>query len=247
MDDKETKNIDGIKMPDQAPTDGDAVQVNVTTGENQQDTSTDVTITTDGDIATEPEVTDDPAESREASEDQSAEEAPVPVPVAPVAPAQPVEPAKEDPGIVPSVQPTTPAAATPATELVRLKEKNKSLKIWLVVLMLLLVGVASALVVYFAQQSKSKNDLKTQQQQNASLQSQLTQQQQNATQTTIDNLNEQLAAEKQKNADLQKTIDEQKTQLSSYQTAVKQLLAACGTACSDVNVPTTTTGNNTTN
>lgn len=243
MDDKETKNIDGIKTPGQQDAESEPIQVTVNEQENQPTASTDVSINGDGDMATEP------TEEAQSAEPEAVQEEPASQP--PTLPQQaevPSDPPKEDPGIVPSVQPmATVVANTPETELVRLKEKNKSLKVWLVVLMLLLVGVASALVVYFAQQSKAKNDLKTQQQQNSSLQQQLTQQQQNSTQKTIDNLNSQLAAEQQKSADLQKTIDEQNKTISSYQTAVKQLLTACGDACNTINVPTSSTNSNTTN
>lgn len=244
MDDKETKNIDGIKAPDQSQNNPEE-QVPVTVPNDVPSESTDVTISSNGNIAVN------------ATEDVTSEATDAVEPVQPAVsvenePTSPTETslAVDDPGIVPSVQPNIPTASTSAdTEVARLKEKNKHLKIWLVVLMLLLVGVASALVVYFAQQSKAKSDLKTQQEQNVALQAQLNEQQQTATQQTIDNLNSQLTAAEQKNTELQATIDEQDKQISAYQTAVEKLLVACGDKCSSITVPedTTETTDNTTN
>lgn len=231
MDDKESKNIDGVKMP-QSNDDlhVDIGQQPITATENQ-----DVEINSNGDYNSTPETKDSVVGVN-----------PVAPPSHPETKAEPqssVPLSEQDPGIVPSQQPPQQSeTSSPATELVRLKEKNKNLKIWLVVLMLLLVGVASALVVYFAQQSKAKNDLKTQQQQNSQLQQQNNQLQQNSTQKTIDNLNQQLAAEKQRATDLQSTIDKQNQLIASYQTTIKQLLSACGTACSNITIPTATDG-----
>jgi type II secretory pathway pseudopilin PulG len=229
VDDKETKNIDGIKVPDTAQSDsGENIAVNITTNNASDTQDNDMSIDSNGDIAEQEPTVPQP------------EQAPAPVA------EEPTTVASDDPGIVPSVQPTIATSTTsPATEVARLKERNKHLKIWLVVLMLLLVAVASALVVYFAQQSKAKNDLKTQQQQNAALQQELTDQQQTATQKTIDELNSQLEAEKAKNAELQTTIDEQKKEIQAYQDAVKKLLTACGSACASVDVPEEDTTNTT--
>ncbi len=240
VDDKETKNIDGIIPPeDGAQKAPEKITVSEEESTPADESSTDVNISSDGDIAVE-QATEQTVEPVESAPE---------VPVAEAAPQEPTQqtveqPAKDDdPGIVPSVQPVQAAAASPATEVARLKERTKHLKIWLVILMLLLVAVASALVVYFAGQSKAKNDLKAQQQANAELQTQLAEAQQADSQRLLEELN----AEKAKNATLQQTVDEQKQQITAYQTAIKDLLKQCGTACSTVDVPDDTTTTNTTN
>lgn len=239
VDDKETKNIDGIKPADVSQeSTGEQISVNVKKDESAP--ATDVSINSDGDIAVEekleePEAPTPPEELVPQAEEKQEDSSPVD---------------NDDPGIVPSVQPTvSTTSALPATEVARLTKRNKRLKLWLVILMLLLVAVASALVVYFGQQSKAKSDLSAQQEQNAALQQQLNDKEQTATQKTIDDLNTQLTAEKTKNTELQAEIVDLEKQVTAYQTAVKNLLEACGTACSAVDVPEedTATGNNTTN
>ena len=123
-------------------------------------------------------------------------------------------------------------------EVVSLRERNKSLKIWLVVFIVIFVGVASALVVYFFQASKAQSDLEKQQAQNQQLKSQVAEQQQSATQSQINELNTQITTLKAQNAELTNQLKVQSEYITTLTKTATQLKTTCGTACSSITIPT---------
>lgn len=153
------------------------------------------------------------------------------------------EPAKVDntPDLVPSVQPAQMSSVSPPNEVAQLKKRNKTLKVWLVIFVVLFVALISAGVVYFNQQSKNSDSTAELEAQNAQLQQQLVEQQQNATQKTIDDLNSQLAAAQKSNEELTATNKDLEQQVTDLTTVATELKEACGTACDDIEIPTTDT------
>ncbi len=130
-----------------------------------------------------------------------------------------------------------PATKPVPNEVVSLRERNKSLKIWLVVFIVIFVGVASALVVYFFQASKAQSDLEKQQAQNQQLKSQVAEQQQSATQSQINELNTQITTLKAQNAELTNQLKVQSEYITTLTKTATQLKTTCGTACSSITIP----------
>lgn len=151
-----------------------------------------------------------------------------------------VKPVDNTPGPVPSVQPKMSDPVSPPSEVAQLKKRNKSLKMWLVIFVILLVALVAGGLVYFSQQKSSNQDLEDANAKNAALQQEILTLQQTTAQETTDELNKQLAEEKEANAELTKTVADQATMIEEYQAAVIELQEACGTACDDVDVPTDT-------
>lgn len=143
-----------------------------------------------------------------------------------------VDTAKE----MPKHQPVPTGAGLPQ-DVTKLQKRNKHLKVWLVVLIVLLVAVASALVMYFFNQSKANSDLDAANAKNAQLQQDLVTQQQTATQKTIDELNVEITEQKTANTKLAEEITAQQTTITELNDAIKELQKICGTACDSVVIP----------
>jgi type II secretory pathway pseudopilin PulG len=138
----------------------------------------------------------------------------------------------------PSVQPVHAAAVSPPSEVAQLKERNKHLKIWLVLFVIIIVAAASAFVVYFSQQNKNQDSTAELQAQNAQLEQQLLEKQNNATEQKIEELNNQLQGEQAKNTELTQTVQELEAEVKAVTDIANQLKQLCGDACEDVTVPT---------
>lgn len=245
MDDNEKKNIDGIKpAASQEKTENAVNNIEITTDDESITTEDQsVTIDTNGEMANTDVVVQEEVVSEESdtkSEDTTSSDEPEsPITETPVdtTPINSVTPAVVQSAIDEKPQSTSNSDA----EVTKLKERNKHLRIWLAILVVLLVGLASALVVYFAQQSKAQSDLDAANQENAALQQQIAEQESNATQAKVTELQTELDAEKAKNAELTAENQELSETIAAYEVATTKLLELCGEKCTSVTVPDSTT------
>lgn len=117
----------------------------------------------------------------------------------------------------PVAQPESPVA-TPTIP----KKDGKMLKFCLFVFIVLFVAAAAGLGYYYIKDSKTKTDL-------------------NNEKSTASTLQHQLSAAKQSNttqsASLQKTIDAQKTYITTLTNTAQQLKTACSKTCSTITIP----------
>jgi chromosome segregation ATPase len=126
-------------------------------------------------------------------------------------------------------------------EIVALKKRVKKLKVWLAVLVILLVAVGSALAVYFYTQSQVNSDLEAAQAENAKLSQELAQSQTATTDQAIATLNSQLEASETENDKLEAQVAELQEANAELIKIANDLKTKCGTACSSVQVPQTST------
>lgn len=164
----------------------------------------------------------------------------------------------DNPQTVPAVDDRAPVLADTKTdvktEVEVLRHKNKSLKVWLVVL---LVGLTAAIVgfgVYFVQTNKAQQDLDTAQAQNQQLQQQINEQnatsankQINSLQTQVDDLTAQNKTLTSQNETLTKQVSTLNSYITELTATANKLKTTCGTACSSITIPPAPTGTSTSN
>lgn len=180
-----------------------------------------------------------------------------PIDQAPVMePDQPVEPTPEPAVPVPEPVTPTPEPMVPAskTDVEVLTQKNKNLKIWLTVLLVVLTAVVVGFGVYFSQSNKAQSDLEASQAQNAELQKQVAQQSATEASKQIDSLESQVAdltADNKTLSDQNDALVSQVNALNSYitelTTIATELKTTCGADCSSITIPPPPTNTSTEN
>lgn len=138
----------------------------------------------------------------------------------------------------------SPVSPDTKTEVELLRHKNKGLRVWLVVLLVLLTAVIVGFGVYFVQTSKAQKDLDAAQAQNQQLQQQIAEQsatqaskQISSLQTQVNDLtaqNKTLTSENQALTQQVKTLNAYIVQLTE---TANKLKTTCGTACSSITIP----------
>ena len=242
MDNKDNQDTQpGFSGAGEAPNKDNKVSIDINTGAmqnidsepaNDSDINTpadpQTVITNNQNVASD--VNDQDATVAEPKTDDS-------TPVEPLAGDTSEKPTDEDistTNLTPSVQPKVSQVVENPSELVQLKKRNKFLKAWVVVFLVILVALISAGLVYFNLYNKnqaSNNDLKAQ---NSQLQQKLIEQNNNANQQTINQLNQKINDQDSEIADLNKKIETQEALIADYKKTVDALLKACGAQCSDI-------------
>lgn len=179
---------------------------------------------------------------------------PVGRPVAPVTTTseQATAPPQQESGFVssdtlqstPTANDAPPVVPDTKTEVELLRHKNKALRIWLVVFIVILTAAIVGFGVYFAQTSKAQKDLDAAQAQNQQLQQQVAQQsatqasqQISSLQTQVNDLtaeNKALTSQNQALTQQVKTLNAYIVQLTD---TANKLKTTCGTACSSITIP----------
>lgn len=165
---------------------------------------------------------------------------------------QPVAPSQQESDSVPSntSQPVPTANGVPPvapdtkTEVELLRHKNKALRIWLVVFIVILTAAIVGFGVYFAQTSKAQKDLDAAQAQNQQLQQQVAQQSATQASQQISSLQTQvndLTAQNKTLTSQNETLTQQVKTLNAYivqlTDTANKLKTTCGTACSSITIP----------
>jgi uncharacterized protein HemX len=140
----------------------------------------------------------------------------------------------ESNNLTPSVQPKISQVVDSPSELAQLKKRNKFLKAWLVIFLVIVVALISAGVVYFNLYNKNQSNTDELKAQNSQLQKQLVEQNNNANQQTINQLNQQITDQKNQIDELNKKIETQDALIADYKKTVDALVKACGDQCSAI-------------
>lgn len=244
-EDKNNQSLDGIK-PSEDDSRVQKINISVDGDEKESNTQDQTNITETQEVKEPESLTDNTNIAIDDSEPQNHT-----VSVADSALSETVDTKQDQPEPEMPIQQAvnTPSVASLDPEVVKLKERNKALKIWLVVFIVIIVAVLSALVVYFFQNSKAQSELDKQQSQNLQLQAQISQQQKSATQEQINSLNTEITTLKQQNDTLTKQVKAQSDYITTLTKTANQLKTTCGSDCSSIVIPappasTTATTNN---
>ena len=150
----------------------------------------------------------------------------------------------------PTPEPMVPASKS---DLEVLKHKNKSLKIWLTVLLVIITALVVGFAVYFNQSNKAQADLEASQAENAQLQQQVNEQSATQAAKEIDSLESQVAtltADNKTLTDQNTALVNQVNTLNTYITdltkVATQLKTTCGADCSAITIPPAPTSSTTT-
>lgn len=163
------------------------------------------------------------------------------------------EPDVEEPTpepVAPVPEPMVPASKS---DLEVLRHKNKSLKVWLTVLLVIITALIVGFAVYFSQSNKAQSDLEASQAKNAQLQQQVNDQKASQVTKEVESLEAQVAtltADNKTLTDQNATLVKQVNSLNSYITELTkvatQLKTTCGADCSSITIPAPPTSTNTT-
>jgi uncharacterized protein HemX len=114
-------------------------------------------------------------------------------------------------------------ALTPKEELIKLRETNKSLRIWLIVLSVLVIAGLAGTLVFWHQNSQNKQQEKAQQEQIATLHKENTSTQQSSFEQQLKAKDETIAQQQKQIEDLQKQVSDLQNQNSDLHKQVSDL------------------------